>query len=122
MLLFIVLFLQKKMRPYALLGLLIPSLTLTLSLFTQLYLGVLAYQTQPAGTALTYFAIIPLLFIDRPYRSNLVLIGYYALFVVLSYQFKGTYLGSVDLLNAFISLTLGILFWSSVSRQSSSEF
>ena len=106
-LLLLVLFLQKKMRPYALLG--FYTLTLTFYLLV-LYLGVLAYQTQPAGTALTYFAIIPLLFIDRPYRSNLVLIGYYALFVVLSYQFKGTYLGSVDLLNAFISLTLGILF------------
>lgn len=101
------LFVQKEMRKYALLGFYTLSFLLYLLV---IYLGILQYQNQPAGTALTYFAIIPLLFLDRPVRSNLILMAFYAIFVVLSFQYKGSYIGSVDLLNAFISMALGLLF------------
>lgn len=74
------------------------------------YLSLFVYSDYPAGTMLIYLALIPLLFIDRSLRIDFSVFSLFAIHAALSFVFKGTQLGFVDLLNTFLGVTLGLLF------------
>ena len=105
--LLLIIFKSKKMLKYALIG---AYLLMLIAYSLVLFLSVFIYNEYPAATPLIYFALITLLFIDYPLRINLLITFFYIVHTVLSFIFKGSTLGLVDSLNAFISLTLGILF------------
>lgn len=50
------------------------------------------------------------LFIDKSRRIDLFCIVMFIIQTILSFQIKGRVLGSVDLINCFVSLFLGLLF------------
>jgi len=74
------------------------------------YLSLVQFDTRPAGTLLTFFVVVPLIAVDRSYRINIFVIMMFIFHTVASYQIKGATLGSIDFLNTFVSVTLGILF------------
>lgn len=74
------------------------------------YLSLVQFDTRPAGTLLTFFVVVPLIVVDRSYRINIFVIMMFIFHTVASYQIKGATLGSIDFLNTFVSVTLGILF------------
>lgn len=74
------------------------------------YLSLFQFSLRPAGTALTFFVVVPLLVIDRPYKINTFVFILYIIHMILAFQIKGFSLGSIDLLNTSVSFALGILF------------
>lgn len=74
------------------------------------YLSIIQFRDRPAATALVFFTIIPLLIVDKPLRFNSFTVILFSIHATLSFIYKGSLLGGVDLLNTFVSLVLGILF------------
>ncbi|MFA5225307.1 MAG: GGDEF domain-containing protein [Bacilli bacterium] len=105
--LLLVIFSVLKRVKYALIG---AYLLVLIAFSLVFYLGIFIYPEYPGGTILVFFALISLLFIDNPFRFNLLITAFYVIYTVFSYIYKGAILGGVDLLNGFIALALGILF------------
>lgn len=95
-----------KLKPYPLVFVYIFGLVV-FALF--LYLSIVKFPTRPAGSILTFFVVVPLLFIDHSFRINLYAFGMFVVHMILSFVFKGVSLGSVDLINTFTSVILGML-------------
>lgn len=74
------------------------------------YLSIDRFQSRPAGTALIFFVVAPLIFVDKPYKINIYLVLMFIIHTILSFQYKTFDIASVDLLNSFISLVAGMLF------------
>lgn len=74
------------------------------------YLSLVRFKDRPAATALTFFTVMPLLFIDKSRRIDLFCIVMFIIHAFLSFDIKGQVLGSMDLINCFVSLFLGLLF------------
>ena len=104
-LLFLV-FRQKSRHRYALAGF---YLLFSLIYLLSLYLSIIHHPDRPAASALTFFFIMPILFIDKPLRLYTTLAAMYLVHTVLSYAVKGPELGGIDIVNCFISVALGIL-------------
>lgn len=75
-----------------------------------LYLSVIRFETRPAASVLTFFVVVPLIFIDRSLRMNIYVCIMFIVHLVLSYILKGSVIGAMDMLNTSISLILGVLF------------
>lgn len=85
------------------------ALGIVLFLFV-LYLSVVRFPTRPAGIALSFFIVAPLIIVDRSTRVNIVLFSMYLIHAILSFHIKSSYLAATDFLNTLISLILGMLF------------
>ena len=72
-------------------------------------MSIVKFPTRPAGSILTFFVVVPLLIIDHSFRINLYAFGMFVVHMILSFVFKGVSLGSVDLINTFTSVILGML-------------
>lgn len=73
-----------------------------------LYLSVYRFNLRPAGTALTFFVVAPLLFLDKNYHTNIFTTLLYVIHLVLSFVLKGSTLGLIDLINTTASVLVGI--------------
>src|SRR5690625_1221254 len=74
-----------------------------------LYLSVIRFNTRPAGTALIFFVVAPMLFLDKNHRMNLVVFTYYIIHIVLSFILKDISIARIDLINTTASMLVGIL-------------
>ena len=81
-----------------------------------LYLSLIAFPNRPAATLLIILCIIPLMFIEKIWRIDLIMIFLFTLHTALSCIIKGSDLGAIDLLNGFTSILLGILFGIGVTN------
>jgi diguanylate cyclase (GGDEF)-like protein len=105
--LLLVIFSQKKMRKYSLIG---AYILIVLCFLLVLYLSMYSFKDRQAATALIYFAIIHFFFIDRPIRLYTTIFVFFVTHVVLAFVIKGQELGFIDGLNSLIAYLLGTLF------------
>ncbi|MDO4553527.1 MAG: GGDEF domain-containing protein [Lachnospiraceae bacterium] len=71
-------------------------------------LGVFNQPDKPATTFCVLLFVIPLLFIDKPYRMSLLLIVVTFIFCYISYQIKPAEMANLDMVNSLSFLFLGI--------------
>lgn len=99
-------FRKKERREYALAGF---YLLYAVIYLLSLYLSLIRYPDRPAASMLTFIFVMPILFIDKPLRLYTTVAALYIVHTALSYAVKGPELGSIDIVNCFISAALGIL-------------
>lgn len=89
-----------------------------------IYLSIVRFPDRPAGTALIYFAIVPLLIMDRSHRVNIYTFSLFAFHLICAFIFKDISMAMVDVVNTFISVVLGVLFGRLlfISRLNTFEF
>ena len=106
------LFRSPKMKKYSLAGMYI---MFTVVYGLTLYLSLVCYPDRIAASMLSFFCVMPLLFIDKPMRQNSVEIAFYLIHIVLSYKIKGPEIADMDMINCLVSAILGMLCGSTVS-------
>lgn len=98
-------FRMKRMQPYTLLGIYMSLMILNGLVF---YLSFYMFPERPTAVACLFFCVMPMLIMDKPIRYYSSVGTLYLLYAVLSIQIKGTEIGAIDAVNAFISLCIGL--------------
>lgn len=98
-------FRSKWGRRHPLLGL---YLLITLFFALALYLSCVSFRTRYVATALTFFCVAPLLFVDRPERVTLYTAALYLVHTGAVFAVKDPVVAGVDAINTLISLLLGV--------------
>jgi len=99
-------FRKKERREYALAGF---YLLYAVIFLLALFLSLIRHPDRPAASMLSFFFVMPILFIDKPLRLYTIVVLLYIVHTVLSYAVKGPELGGIDIVNCFVSAALGIL-------------
>lgn len=98
-------FRSKRGRRHPLLGL---YLLITLFFALALYLSCVSFRTRYVATALTFFCVAPLVFVDRPERVTLYTAALYLVHTCVCFAVKDPAIAGVDAVNTLISLLLGV--------------
>lgn len=96
----------KKMKKYSLVGIYL-MFTGVYSL-TQ-YLSLVCFPDRSAASALSFFCIMPLLFIDKRWRLTTVIFVYYIISMLLTFKIKDPSIARMDSVNCFVSVFLGMI-------------
>ena len=73
-----------------------------------IYLSCFCFRTRYAATALTFFRVAPLFFVDRPERVTLYSVVLYVVHTAVGFLVKYPSVAGVDAINTLISLLLGV--------------
>ena len=96
---------SRRMRKYSLWGIYL----LLFSIYAlSLYLSLICFPNRHATTALLFFCVMPMIYIDSQLRTNSILLLLFLLHTLLSYHIKGPIIGRDDALGGLIGLFLGI--------------
>lgn len=73
-----------------------------------LYLSCFVFRTRQAATALTFFCLVPMVFVDKPLRVDLYVFLLYIAHTVTAFLMKDAFFAGVDTVNCAISVFIGI--------------
>ncbi len=74
-----------------------------------LHLSIVTFPKQPASMILVVLSIFPTILINTPLQMIMISNVMYLIHTVLSYWYKGEYLGRVDLVNGLLATSLGVI-------------
>ncbi|VEU82437.1 GGDEF domain-containing protein [Acholeplasma hippikon] len=121
---------MKQTLPIYLMALLLSSILLALTKLKQLrdrplivayafvfemftfvtYLSIFKFPDRAASSALIFFVVVPLLYVDKSWRVNTFLFSMYLGHLVVSFIFKDMFVATADFVNTTVSVVLGMLF------------
>jgi hypothetical protein len=85
------------------------------------FMSIIGDPTQKATVILGLFCIVPMLFIDKPWRIDSFIVFFYILHTLLAFKYKSFYIATVDATNCFAFGILGIYVGNSCMHLRLSE-